>query len=391
MSALRCVTRTARSLSGPAVSRRLATVASDSPITYTSEGAVSISYPTLVNSPLSLTTSIAKAFGSQPDCLGIVVVRDLPSSYVVARERLLKLAYCFANLDHEVREHYADPRSKYSFGWSHGKETMNGRPDTLKGSYYANPIVDTPDVTAGQREAYPEYHGTNIWPTNDLHGLEGFEDAFKILGRFVFKVGTELATACQPFASSHLTDTSVSLADLIRTSQTTKARLLHYFAPSSDAALPAEDEPIDSWCGFHIDHSLLTGLCSASSLRESYHAMFVRPGPAGKPVIIQSPSPTSGLYIRTRGGDLTKVSIPSDCLAFQTGEALELATAGSLRATPHCVRVGAGAGTDSVSRETFALFMQPDTNQRIAASETFGQFSKRVFERHYGQEAAAQQ
>jgi len=380
MSALKHATRTVRVPSGPAVSRRLATLASDSPITYTSEGAVSISYPTLVNSPLTLTTSIAKAFGSQPDCLGIMVVRDLPASYVVARERLLKLAYRFANLDHEVRERYADPRSKYSFGWSHGKETMNGRPDILKGSYYANPIVDTPDVTAEQREAYPEYYGTNIWPTNESHGLEGFEDAFKMLGRFVFKVGTELATACQPFASSHLTDTSVSLADLIRTSQTTKARLLHYFAPSSDAVLPAEDEPIDSWCGFHIDHSLLTGLCSA---------MFVRPGPAGKPVIIQNPSPISGLYIMTRGGDLTKVSIPSDCLAFQTGEALELATAGSLRATPHCVRVGAGAGTDSVSRETFALFMQPDTNQRIATSETFGQFSKRVFERHYGQEEAA--
>lgn len=103
---------------------------------------------------------------------------------------------------------------------------------------------------------------------------------------------------------------------------------------------------------------------------------------------VQNPSPDSGLYIRTRGGDLTKVSIPPDCLAFQTGEALELATTGSLRATPHCVRVGAGPGMEGVSRETFALFMQPDTNQQIAASETFGQFSKRVFEQHYRQEDA---
>lgn len=55
----------------------------------------------------------AKAFGSQPDCLGIIIVRDLPSSYVAARERLLKLAYRFANLDHKTREKYADSRSKY--------------------------------------------------------------------------------------------------------------------------------------------------------------------------------------------------------------------------------------------------------------------------------------
>lgn len=99
--------------------------------------------------------------------------------------------------------------------------------------------------------------------------------------------------------------------------------------------------------------------------------------------MIPSPSPSSGLYIRTRGGELTKVIIPPDCLAFQTGEALQLATAGRLRATPHCVRVGAGDGTLHVSRETLALFMQPDVNQRISETETFGEFSKRIFNDHY--------
>ncbi|CCM01612.1 uncharacterized protein FIBRA_03673 [Fibroporia radiculosa] len=358
--------------------RSLATVAQHvEPITLTTEGAVSISYPTLVKFPYALTPAIDKAFGSHPDSLGIIVVRDLPSNFASARERLLKLAYQFANLDSETRERYADPNSKYSFGWSHGKEVMNGRPDTLKGSYYANPIIDTPSVSATQRDSYPEYYGSNIWPSNNTKGIEGFEEAFKDLGRLIFGIGCELATACQPFASSHLVDTSVSLADLIKSSQTTKARLLHYFPPSTESIIPAEDEPIDSWCGFHLDHSLLTGLCSA---------MFLRPGAHGEPEGVQSPSPTSGLYIRTRGGALTKVAIPPDCLAFQTGEALELATSGSLRATPHCVRVGVGAGMADVSRETFALFMQPNTDQRIAVGETFGQFSKRVFERHYEQE-----
>lgn len=93
------------------------------------------------------------------------------------------------------------------------------------------------------------------------------------------------------------------------------------------------------------------------------------------------PSPESGLYIKTRGGELTKVAIPADCLAFQTGEALELATNGQLRATPHCVR--AGHGPNHVSRETFALFMQPDTDVRIGPKDTFGSFSKRIFSDHY--------
>lgn len=101
------------------------------------------------------------------------------------------------------------------------------------------------------------------------------------------------------------------------------------------------------------------------------------------PTVVSAPSAGSGLYIRTRGGELTKVSIPVESLAFQTGEALELVTGGRLKATPHCVRVVAGGGAETISRETFALFMQPDTEQRISASETFGQFSKRVFAEHY--------
>jgi isopenicillin N synthase-like dioxygenase len=111
--------------------------------------------------------------------------------------------------------------------------------------------------------------------------------------------------------------------------------------------------------------------------------MYIRKDDSSAPTMVSSPSSATGLYIRTRGGDLTKVSIASDGLAFQTGEALELVTAGKLQATPHCVRVVAGKGAEKVSRETFALFMQPDTDQRITPSETFGQFSKRIFTNHY--------
>jgi isopenicillin N synthase-like dioxygenase len=66
------------------------------------------------------------------------------------------------------------------------------------------------------------------------------------------------------------------------------------------------------------------------------------------------------------------------------GEALEVATGGRLRATPHCVRVGIKATPTSViSRETFALFMAPDTHQRLSDLETYGSFSKRIIESHY--------
>jgi hypothetical protein len=88
------------------------------PVAFTSEGAISISYPTLVASPLSLQTSIEEAFGSHPKSLGIIVVRDLPPAYIAYRERLLKLAYKFATLDENIREQYSDPGSNYRFVFS---------------------------------------------------------------------------------------------------------------------------------------------------------------------------------------------------------------------------------------------------------------------------------
>jgi isopenicillin N synthase-like dioxygenase len=115
----------------------------------------------------------------------------------------------------------------------------------------------------------------------------------------------------------------------------------------------------------------------------SHQAMYLQEGADSEPTIVPSPSPASGLFIRTRGGDLTKVSIPLDCLAFQTGEALEIATGGKLRATPHCVRAGASMDAEKISRETFVLFMQPDTDQQLSPGKTFGQFSKQVFDEHY--------
>lgn len=179
--------------------------------------------------------------------------------------------------------------------------------------------------------------------------------------------------------STYLSDTSISIARLISSSQTTKGRLLNYYPPSSDTEAQTDNEPIDNWCGFHLDHSLFTGLCSVrvnpeSMLYASYctQAMYLSADERGLPSIVPPPSANSGLYIRDRGGKLTKVSIPKDCLAFQTGEALELVTGGRLRATPHCVRVGSSPQASAVSRSTFALFMQcvkscipPTVNDRL--------------------------
>lgn len=195
-------------------------------------------------------------------------------------------------------------------------------------------------------------------------------------------------TLVMSLAASHLVNQALFLPDLI-SPNTTKARLLHYFPPPPGKSM-TDDGAVDSWCGYHLDHSLITGLCSVNtSLSIIWHncqylrqAMYIH-HQDGEKKICSPPSLQSGLYIRTRGGDLIKVSIPPDCLAFQTGEALELATNGRLRATPHCVRVGSGPEAEYISRETFVLFMQPDIDVQIGSKDTFGSLTKRVLNEHY--------
>ncbi|KAG8890797.1 hypothetical protein FRB98_004842 [Tulasnella sp. 332] len=333
-----------------------------------SQGEVIISYADLVSRPETLAPAIEKAFGSDPECLGLLIVTDLPADYKLKRRRLLLLAERFGRLPQGTQDKYVDEGSKYCFGWSHGREIMNGKPDTMKGSFYANPIVDDPKVPEELKRQFPEYYRSNIWPEANEKGVEEFEDAFKDLGKFIFKVGS----------SSHLSDQSISLASLLSTSQTTKARLLHYYPPKK----PDDGAPsLSEWCGTHLDNSMLTGLCSAMYLK---HQTSFPPSPSDVVEEVPSPSPDAGLYIHTRGGEVKKASIPPDALAFQTGEALELCTAGRLRATPHLVSPGSWtAGADEISRETFALFMQPDTSQVLSEEETFGSFSKRIFSKHY--------
>ena len=47
----------------------------------------------------------------------------------------------------------------------------------------------------------------------------------------------------------------------------------------------------------------------------------------------------------------------------QVGEALQVHSGGLLRATPHYVRVAAGPAAAGVTRNTFAVFMQPDVDE----------------------------
>jgi hypothetical protein len=109
--------------------------------------------------------------------------------------------------------------------------------------------------------------------------------------------------------------------------------------------LVSGDSPIAICPHSVADPLLCAGLCSALFIREA------RP--------VSNPDPAAGLYIRTRSGDVVQARIPSDHLGYQIGQALAIQSGGLLQATPHCVRA---ARVPGVSRNTFAVFMQPNVH-----------------------------
>ena len=148
---------------------------------------------------------IERAYGEH-GC-GILTVKNVPG-IIEARRSLLPLAKDFASLDDAIKLKYENKETFYSFGWSHGKEKLQGKPDVSKGSYYANPQYDEPSTDAELIKKYPAFLHPNIWPKEDLPQLEM---AFKSLGRLIVDTGTLVAQQVQLILLSISLSLSLSL------------------------------------------------------------------------------------------------------------------------------------------------------------------------------------
>lgn len=369
---------------------------------------VTVSLQDLQTDNISHST-LLDAFG--PTSLGILIVRDLPPSFPSLRAKVLTSASHLASLPAHNLEKLTKPDAKYLVGWSHGKETLRpGVVDTLKGSYYINCSfynTTNPRRTAEQEAqtwpGFEEYTAPSIWP--DTKDIPDFQEDAEALIRLIIDTAVLVARQCDRFAEKEIEHYESSyLERMVKSSRTTKGRLLHYFpsdnksttSKSVSASMPTQqnsktdssntsngtngtkDDDLDTWCTTHLDHGCLTGLTSAQYIDES------QPSPIELP---SSPSPTAGLYIRDRSGSTHKVAIPRDCLAFQTGEALELITQGKFKAVPHFVRGVDAAkeeGLGRVARNTLAVFTQPNLGEVVDTRTglTFGEFARGVVKKN---------
>jgi len=244
---------------------------------------------------------------------------------------------------------------------------------------------------------FPEFTAPNVWPEET--SLPGFRETFEELCTLIIDTAVLVARACDRYAAAHIENYETNyLEHVVKSSTITKARLLHYFPPdpsSSNVATSNPPNPFpsdhDSWCATHIDHGCLTGLTSALYVDEAANSpQLLRSDSRNQslplpilPRLSAAPDPDTGLYIHARDATITKVSIPHDCLAFQTGEALQVITGGRFKAVPHFVRAGGAEGSMGVSRNTLAVFTQPGLEEVVDRKNgtTFGQFSREVIGR----------
>eukprot|EP00177_Eucheuma_denticulatum_P007793 GFKZ01014177.1.p1 GENE.GFKZ01014177.1~~GFKZ01014177.1.p1 ORF type:complete len:242 (-),score=10.82 GFKZ01014177.1:1855-2580(-) len=190
----------------------------------------------------------------------------------------------------------------------------------------------------------------NVWPT--LSSCSQLEPSFKFIGRYINKIALHLARHCDSYVAQALPPhaTFSSLLASLSISRTAKGRLLNYYPPSTP--LSASNSHHDNlWCGYHNDHGTLTGLLPGQ--------FYTTPDMT---MLHSSPDPTSGLYTSRDNGPPEQVTIPPYCIAFQIGEAAQIATGGILRATPHAVVM---PRAHNVARVTLALFLQPNPWEQL--------------------------
>lgn len=135
-------------------------------------------------------------------------------------------------------------------------------------------------------------------------------------------------------------------------------RLLHYF-PQEGSEQP--------WCGWHNDHSPLTGLTCPLYLNQTTGEIVSSSEVADE---------KTGLFVKDRKGASLKAKVTPDLLLFQIGETSQIISNGWLQATPHAVMT---TGLHpNISRNTLAVFMGPNPAMKLEVPDDH----ERIFVEH---------
>ena len=194
-----------------------------------------------------------------PNGIGLVAIRNVPD-FCAAKQAFLPLAHPLAHLPADyLEEELTDPASLYNAGWSYGKEKLGDEPDLAKGSFYYNPITDTPG-SAEDRQQYPLSYPNNKWP--DESKLPHFRHEAIRLGRILTTVVTELSKHVDALAHHKVPHYPHRfLYQALQGTPKSKARLLYYFPLQQQPQQGEDGEPSqamsvseDSWIGYVVSY-----------------------------------------------------------------------------------------------------------------------------------------
>ncbi len=97
---------------------------------------------------------------------------------------------------------------------------------------------------------FPEYLSPNIWPEQAT--LPGFKTSLEDLCRLIIDTAVLVARACDRFAEKEIQGyPKAYLEQVVSTSTTTKARLLHYFPDEAEGPAPTANGKPTRTTGAH--------------------------------------------------------------------------------------------------------------------------------------------
>jgi isopenicillin N synthase-like dioxygenase len=294
-------------------------------------------YNKLKNKEINLYDQIYEAYGENG--AGIAFIRNVPN-YQQYRQALLPLGKKLGSLPDEILTKYEKPESLYSVGVNRAKLKTTKYTDNSI-SFFASPVRDIPEDFAEGRAKNTSF--PNVWPREDLPQLES---AFKNLGSLIYDVGLTLAYHLDKYVKNLVPE--YEEGKIKRVISTVNGRLIHY--PDQ----PKEKTKDDDWVFWHCDWSEITCLTSPMYIDKDH-----------KPLDLKD-SFDSGLEIIKKDGSVCIASIPTDCLAIQTGECVQIHTGGKLVATPHRVFQGPEMKGRGITRNQFVCFFNPQYTEKMS-------------------------
>jgi isopenicillin N synthase-like dioxygenase len=295
---------------------------------------------------VDLSKEIEKAFGVNGN--GILLINNIPN-FIEYKNQLLPLAKKIHLFPPEIKKKYERPEVNYSVGiCTFEKYHFNGVYD-MATSWYCSSLKDKIQKInyVGDSQEVQETYIDNFWPTEEIPELE---PAFKNMGKLTSVVGFEIGKHIEKFIKNNAP--TYELGKINRAIANPVGRLIHYHTSREFTQINKEEAVY-----WHSDTSSITALCSPIYMNEKNEV-----------VPNLSDEPGHGLEILRRDGSQNSCCIPSDCLAIQIGEIMQIFSGGKLEATPH--RVIATKYPD-YTRQTFVNFFLPEWDEIISVPDGF--------------------